>query len=253
MTASTHAISQYQDKSDRLAARLAIHKYSSNSQGWFEWLATHLNVANKDVLEIGAGTGLLWQYVNHETARLTLTDFSSAMVEQLRNVNGARVQQCDATDLPFADGSFDLVIANHMLYHVDSPDAALAQFARVLRPGGQLVVCLNGRDHLEELLVLGEAVGRTSKILHNASITAETAPGFIKRHFVNVEALNSPGDFEVPNPGPVLEYLNSWAEEHISLDQETKAREIINERIQGEGVFRIKKSMILFTAEREQY
>jgi SAM-dependent methyltransferase len=250
MTASIHAISQYEDKSDRLAARLAIHKYSSNSQGWFDWLASRLTVANKDVLEIGAGTGLLWQYVDSESARLTLTDFSTAMVEELRKVKGAKVQQCDATSLPFADRSFDLIIANHMLYHVDSPDVALAEFSRALRPGGQLIVCLNGRDHLQELLELGEEVGRTSKILDNASITAETAPTFIKRHFVDLEAVPSPGNFEVPVPSPVLAYLNSWAEEDISAEQEALARKIINEKIEKDGMFRIKKSMIMFAARK---
>jgi ubiquinone/menaquinone biosynthesis C-methylase UbiE len=250
MTASIHAISQYEDKSDRLAARLAIHKYSSNAQGWFDWLASRISVANKDVLEIGAGTGLLWQYLDHGSARLTLTDFATAMVEQLRMVKGANVQQCDATNLPFADQSFDLIIANHMLYHVDSPDVALAEFSRALRPGGQLVICLNGRDHLQELLELGEAVGRTSKILDNASITAETAPAFIKRKFVDLQAVPSPGNFEVPNPSPVLAYLNSWAEEGISAEQEALVRKIIYEKIDKDGVFRIKKSMIMFTARK---
>jgi ubiquinone/menaquinone biosynthesis C-methylase UbiE len=43
----------------------------------------------------------------------------------------------DATELPFPDGSFDVVTCSHMLYHVPDPDGALAEFVRVLRPGGR--------------------------------------------------------------------------------------------------------------------
>ncbi len=47
--------------------------------------------------------------------------------------------QLDAQALPFEDGSFDLVIGNHLLEHVDDPACALREFSRVLRPGGLLV------------------------------------------------------------------------------------------------------------------
>jgi hypothetical protein len=57
------------------------------------------------------------------------------------------VLQCEATKLPFVDDSFDTVVANHMLYHLDDP-------------GGPVAVALNGEDHLAELFALGEAVGR---------------------------------------------------------------------------------------------
>ena len=85
------------------------------------------------------------------------------MCDKLRELQlpQATVKQADASALPFPDSNFDLVIANHMLYHLDSPEAAVEEFTRVLRPGGQLRVSLNGRDHIEELLALGAAVGAT--------------------------------------------------------------------------------------------
>ena len=74
--------------------------------------------------------------MNPSGARLTLVDSSPAMCAQLREIPGAQVEQCDAAALPFADASFDAVIANHMLYHVDDPAAVVHEFDRVLRPGG---------------------------------------------------------------------------------------------------------------------
>jgi SAM-dependent methyltransferase len=76
------------------------------------------------VLEVGAGTGELWKHIDYSKARLTLVDFSPAMCEKMRELPKGDIHQCDATSLSFDDGSFDLVIVNHMLFHVDNPDLA---------------------------------------------------------------------------------------------------------------------------------
>ena len=58
-----------------------------------------------------------------------------------RNLGGrAAVRVADVTDLPFPDGSFDLVVSSLSVHHWDHPDAAVPELARVLRPGGRFVV-----------------------------------------------------------------------------------------------------------------
>jgi SAM-dependent methyltransferase len=95
------------------------------------------------------------------------------MCARLRLIPNAAVRQCDAARLPFRDGSFDTVIANHVLYHLDDPDAALREFARVLRLGGRLAVAVDGRDHLGELTAIGAAIGRPDIRIgaHNNAVT----------------------------------------------------------------------------------
>ena len=97
-------------------------------------------------LEIGAGTGyfslnLLQAGV---VAEATCTDISPGMVATLRaNAERlgltARAARADAEALPFADGSFDLVLGHAVLHHLPNLRRAFAEFHRVLRPGGRIV------------------------------------------------------------------------------------------------------------------
>lgn len=63
-------------------------------------------------------------------------------------------QQANATALPFEDGSFDAVIAMHMLYHLPDPAKGFAEMHRVLKPGGFLAVTTNGAGNMRELYAL---------------------------------------------------------------------------------------------------
>ncbi|HCU93290.1 MAG TPA: class I SAM-dependent methyltransferase [Actinobacteria bacterium] len=97
------------------------------------------------VLEIGAGSGAMAAQLlrAHPRLRVAVTDYDPGMVATAaRSVAGfgdrASVQEADAGALPFADGSFDLVLSCAMLHHVLHWENALGEAARVLRPGGYL-------------------------------------------------------------------------------------------------------------------
>ncbi|OLP00336.1 SAM-dependent methyltransferase [Mycolicibacterium porcinum] len=95
-----------------------------------------------DVLEIGSGSGdiaVRLRQANPELA-ITATDFDPAMVRtaarRLQRFPDVTVRGADATDLPFADDSFDSVLSCLMLHHIVEWEKAIAEIARVLRPGG---------------------------------------------------------------------------------------------------------------------
>jgi SAM-dependent methyltransferase len=250
---SARAVQQYAASTGNLTARMALHAYGSNPQDWFTFVAERLP-AGGDVLEVGAGTGALWSRVDRRDMRLTLTDFSPAMCARLRAVEGAVVRRCDATRLPFGDAVFDTVIANHMLYHLDDPEAALREFARVVRPGGRVFVAVNGREHHAEITALGPAIGRPDLVLsavHN-DVTAEAVPGRLARYFGTVTVDDYRGDLAVPAPEPVLAYFTSMANEPLTPAQESAARALIQARIAAGGVFRIRRRTVLITAQHTQ-
>ena len=98
------------------------------------------------VLEVGVGTGIsLPLYGNN--VRIFGTDISEAMLDKarqrvtegkLKNVEGLAVM--DAEKLEFPDNSFDVVMAQYVVTAVPNPEAALDEFARVVRPGGELII-----------------------------------------------------------------------------------------------------------------
>jgi phosphatidylethanolamine/phosphatidyl-N-methylethanolamine N-methyltransferase len=98
------------------------------------------------VLEVGVGTGIsLPQYAPH--VRIFGTDISEAMLRKARrrvaelrlnNVEGLAVM--DAERLEFPDNCFDVVMAQYVVTAVPNPEAALDEFTRVLRPGGEVIL-----------------------------------------------------------------------------------------------------------------
>jgi phosphatidylethanolamine/phosphatidyl-N-methylethanolamine N-methyltransferase len=104
------------------------------------------NAIGGRVLEVGVGTGIsLPQYAAN--TRIFGTDISEAMLakakqrvadQRLKNVEGLAVM--DAEKLEFPDNSFDVVMAQYVVTAVPNPEKALDEFARVLRPGGEMII-----------------------------------------------------------------------------------------------------------------
>jgi SAM-dependent methyltransferase len=94
-----------------------------------------------EALEMAAGSGVLTRELVDVAGAVTATDLNAAMVELgARRVPAARWQQADATALPFDDGAFDLVACQFgVMFFPDKP-AAFAEMARVLAPGGRVLV-----------------------------------------------------------------------------------------------------------------
>lgn len=151
---------QYRESS-KFDARVDIYKlYTTNEQPWLNWLFEHLHLGHgESVLELGCGTGNVW-HENREripaNVQVVLSDLSAGMLQEARRrLVGTETdftyREIDAQRIPFPDESFDVILANHMLYHVPNRAKALSEVYRVLKSGGRFYVGTNDWTHLQEL------------------------------------------------------------------------------------------------------
>ena len=124
-----------------------IHRVYCRSHRWrhhldtlMPWATRGVRLENANVLELGSGPGLTTDWLREHAGFLHAVEYdahdASALAERLPDVH---VHHADATDLPFDDASFDVVVCFTMLHHLPSPDLQDTLFAearRVLRSGG---------------------------------------------------------------------------------------------------------------------
>ena len=108
------------------------------------------------IVELGAGTGLNLDHYTEKVSELLLTEPEPRLAAKLRSRAGlltpdARVVEASAEELPFDDESIDTVVSTLVLCTVQNPRRALAEVARVLRPGGSLLFAEHVRSPSPQL------------------------------------------------------------------------------------------------------
>lgn len=214
-------VSQYATAS-ALSARMAIHvRFSTNPEGWFPWIFDLLRLRPGEViLEVGCGEGTLWHRNAERTppgCRLLLTDSSEGMLEAARvtlhdTPIAVEFSRMDAQSLDVSTASVDLVVANHMLYHVPDRGRAIAEFRRVLRPGGRLVAATNGRGHLRRIHEIAERF--VPGVSHDPFADAfglENGAAQIRASFDHVECPRYVDELVVTEAAPLVDYVLSLA------------------------------------------
>ena len=156
---------QYADDSN-LQRRINIHAYSTGEIPWMEWVFERLNICDgMRILELGCGNALLWRENISRIPNgvsLYLTDYSQGMADSAENSMrefdsdlkrrdiSIKFGQADANDLQL-DVEYDLIIANHMLYHVKEQRQLFERIRELLADGGRFCCTTIGERHMYEL------------------------------------------------------------------------------------------------------
>lgn len=227
-----------------LRARLALHDRFSVRKDWAEWLwEREAPRAGARILDLGCGPATLWRSMADRvdpTVSLTLVDFSPGMIEAAQKELGTRADYvvAEAEALPFDDGSFDAVIANHMLYHVADRPRALAEIRRLLVSGGTLHASTIGRGYLHELVALAPFMNAER---YAETFGLETGAEQLRPFFTDICVEHFDDALAVTDPEPLLAYIRS-SEAYADNDL-TDARATIDAAIARDGSFFVAKPL----------
>ncbi|HZU12445.1 MAG TPA: class I SAM-dependent methyltransferase [Chloroflexota bacterium] len=246
---------QYRDASN-LEARIRLHRdFSTNPYPFHRWYFDRLDLpATAHVLEVGAGSGALWRENADRIPpgwELTLTDLSPGILaDARRSLTGlhARFAVADAQALPFSDASFDAVLANHMLYHVPDRRRAIAEFRRVLQPGGRLYAATNGEGHLQELRDLLAEYVTDMPMRGGWDFGLDDGAAQLRASFRDVVLYRYDDAFRITQAEPLKAYIRSMGDYwHIP---ETRRAELDRriEDLVARGPFHIGKEAGMFVA-----
>jgi len=250
---------QYRD-STNLAARANLHQhYSTNQHGWPRWVFEQISLRpGIRVLELGCGNAALWQE-NHDRlpddCAIILSDFSPGMLQAAREQLGPLAARFDweitnAQAIGHASSTFDVVIANHMLYHVPDRERAISEIQRVLRDGGRLYTATNGAAHMHELDdLLSAVVPEVQQDDTSSRFTLENGAEQLARSFATVTVTPYLDALDVPVAEPIIQYILSTAAAELLDDQRIdELWAAIEAEITTHGSFHITKSVGLFSA-----
>ncbi len=254
---------QYKDPSN-LHARVALHaKHTVAEQPWFDWVAAQIDwPPGGDILEVGCGSGLLWAKIASilPELHLTLTDISEGMLDAARHAVApfehlrlVETRTCDAQELPFDDNSFDVVVANHMLYHVPDRPRAIGELARVVRPGGVLMTATNGPRHLEQVSQASrEVFGWATMDFVDRRFGRSTGGQLLGASFAEVEWRDHSSALVCDEPEDVYNFIASSSAMQQSTPQQMQAlRDVIARMFEeGGGVFRSAAEAGCFLSRR---
>ncbi len=146
---------------NNLAFRINFYKkYTTNKYKFADWLFDKYNFKeNMSILELGCGNGSHWQGRLEELpkgCKLILSDFSEGMLdlvkEKYSSYENVSIQKIDIQSIPFENELFDIVIANHMLFHVPDLNKALLEVNRVLKKGGYFYAATDGNGGMRPFL-----------------------------------------------------------------------------------------------------
>ena len=247
---------QYQTSAN-LSTRISIHeKYSVNKQGFGNWITDRYEIEEgMNVLELGCGTGSMWVGKGDlikRCGRLILSDFSEGMLKQtretLKDLNGIEYQTIDIQNIPYEDHTFDIVIANMMLYHVPDLQKGLREVRRVLKEHGKFYCATFGENGMMEYIYsLLKGYGVTSAT--NRAFTLQNGAEKLSQVFVQVQRFDYPDALEVTNSDDMADYVYSLS--GMSGLQEVPREKLLEVLAAHtvDGILRVPKEYGMFMAE----
>ncbi|MDK2564470.1 MerR family transcriptional regulator [Romboutsia sedimentorum] len=253
-------LQQYVDSSNLNANVKLQDRFSSNKHGWYNWTFNNIKLRKKSkVLEIGCGNGALWakniESLN-DKVEVTLTDVCQDMINDAKlNLDGYNkkfnFKIVDPNNIAYEDESFDIIIANHILFYMNDLDKVLSEIKRVLKVGGRFYCSTIGGDHmkeLEELMIKFNSNIKISEEKLSNKFGLDNGEYILQKYFTDIHKHLYKDELVVNDTKGILEYIYSIPGNILEvIDTKKKEFEVyIDKNIQQNGAINITNSNGLF-------
>jgi SAM-dependent methyltransferase len=263
---------QYEDPSN-LQSRVNVYAYLSPEQPlpkgvrFEDWILDHLDwTGEESALDIGCGPGGFLSPIAQRAGRVMGFDLSIGMLARARKGTPdgqAQLAAADIQALPLVSDSVDVVVAAFMLYHVPHLDRALDELSRVLQRGGAILAVTNGPGDKAEIRQAWQEAGRrivgpTFNVPHwSDNFNLDNGATVLGETFDVVAVDRTRGTFVVPDPGPVLTWVQSLRpglegeiEDATWTDVMGELRRVVAHEIEAHGTFVAGKDSGLVIARK---
>jgi ubiquinone/menaquinone biosynthesis C-methylase UbiE len=178
------------------------------SLGMLQAARDHLNAAAASRGAFAAGA----------VAAATLA--AAASVSESQALASMALISADAAALPLRDGAADVTLASHMLYHVPEPADAVSELRRVTRPGGRVIIVLNGAAQLRQLrAAIADVWGQDPASL-SERVTLDDGEALARSFFPHVTRHEFESELRIPDPAPIADYIRSLPGHHQHADSD---------------------------------
>ncbi len=262
LTSMNQSLSLQYKNATNISARIRLHRdYSLNQEGWFPWLFSNLHLKpGMKILELGAGNGALWSQNIAKVSKnvtIVLSDISEGILADARKTIGDHPQfqysVFNAQKIPFADNTFDLVIANHMLFYCDDIPKALQEVQRVLKPDAAFTCSTYSKRHMHEITDLVQSYN-DNIVLSSTNLYErfglDNGRQILQPYFKNIVCHKYRDAIELSDSMPIISYILSCHgnQNSILLDHYQDFKQYVDQQVK-DG-FHITKDAGFFSCKK---
>lgn len=246
-----------------ISARISLHsEFSENQQGWFEWIYEQCEIRpGQKILELGCGDASLWRKNEEripEELSVTLSDISDGIIRDARRAELGKdgrfqLEVMDAHHINAPDQSYDLVIADHVLFYCEDLAKVCSEVARVLKPGGIFISSTYGAAHMKEISELVQEFD--DRIVLSADrlyevFGKENGAGLLKQYFMEIQWCQYEDALDVTSPESLIAYILSCHgnQNRYIVDRYKEFRTYVRKKT--ENGFHITKDAGIFIARK---
>lgn len=270
LTGMEKSLKTQYENANNISARIRLHRdYSVNKQGWFPWIyetgilpflqKTKSSNLVPCILELGCGDGSLWTTNLSslpENIRITLSDISEGMIRDARRNLGNdprfSFEAFDCHKIPAKAGSYDMVIANHLLFYCEDIDKVCREIKRVLKPGGLFICSTYSEKHMKEITELVQEFDKRIVLAAEnlyERFGLDNGYDILAGHFREISISRYEDYILISTADPLVEYILSCHgnQNQYLLDRYHDFRQFVEKKVKNE--YRITKDAGFFLCQ----